>query len=386
MLRTPFIAELFDDVLFFNRPLPPENADFILYIEEQITELLFSDETLSDVVYRFAENPHELLIAVARKKVLTQKPLCTGPAGPAGRLCYRIPAAIDIWLKARHALKPDRPSFVYAVQGDSRYLLLADAQNLYRVFRIKNSVDTGTEMAAIIDRVREKYFPDNAKAVLFSREPLPEAFKAGLREQQVEVMPIEFTKQASIDVSVAEQWDFRLQSEIDAQELSRQKGRVVRAGAITAAGIAVAWLLLFACAGILESMEQRSARKWAALSPSLKEFTYLQKQTRGLITEIKLCRKLSERRTSRAAVLETVAATRPADVFLDELRIDTRKTLQEKTEGMLTLKGFSVDDKGMTGWMEQLLKSRIFLSVNLVSMEKKGAVYRFQIECALSAR
>ncbi len=380
MLRSPFIAELFDDVLFFNRPFPPEDSDFILYIEEQISELLFAEETLSDIVYRFTENPQELLIAVARKKTLAQKPL------PAGRLCYRIPAAVDIYLKARHALKPETPSFVYAIQGNSRYLILADARNLCRVFRLKNSAGPGPEMAPIIDSVREKYFPENAKAVLFSREPLPESLKAGLRERPVEVMPIEFPKQAAADATVAGQWDFRLQSEIDAQELNRWKNRVVRAGAITAAGIAIVYLLLFCCAGILDSMEQRSARKWAALSPSLKEITYLQKQTRDLINEIKLCRKLSERRTARAAVLETVAATRPAEVFLDELRIDARKPLREKTDGMLTLKGFSVDDKGMTGWMEQLLKSKIFLSVNLVSMEKKGAVYRFQIECALSAR
>ena len=379
MLRTPFTTELFDDVLFFHRPLPPENADYILYIEEQIAELLFSEETLSDVVYRFGENPRELLIAVARKKTLTQNPL------PSGRLCYRVPVAIDIWLKARHALKPDRPSFVHAVRGSDRYLLIADAKNLCRVFRLKNSAGSGTEMATIIDRAREKYFPENAKAVLFSQEPLPEALK---NERSVEVVPITYSQEAINDKSAAEQWDFRLDSEIESQELIYRKNRVVRAGAITAAGIAAVYLLLVGGAALADYMEQRSAKKWGALSSSLKEITYLQKETHDLITEITLCQKLSEKRTDRATVLQCVAATRPAEVFLDELRIgEIRKGRVDKSQtptaagDVLMLRGFSVDGKGMTGWMEQLMKSKLFSAVNLLSMEKKGAVYHFQIEC-----
>ena len=382
MLRTPFTAELFDEVLFFHRPLPPEDADFIQYIEEQISELLFSDEKLSDVVYRFGENPSELLIAVARKKTLTKKPL------PAGRLCYRIPVVIDIWLKARHVLKPEPPSFVYAVRGSDRYLLCADARNLYRVLRLKNSAGSGQEMTAFIGRVREKYFPENAKAVLLSQEPFPEALKNGLSERSVEVVPVTFSHEAISDKAIFEQWDFRQDLEIESQEMIYRKNQVVRACAITAAGIATLWLLLAGGAALAGTMEERAMKKWGALSSSLKEITYLQKETHDLITEITMCRKLSEKRTERATVLQCVAATRPAEVFLDELRIgEVRKARADKNQpapaagDVLMLKGYSIDGKGMTGWMEQLMKSKLFSAVNLLSMEKKGAVYHFQIEC-----
>ena len=74
------------------------------------------------------------------------------------------------------------------------------------------------------------------------------------------------------------------------------------------------------------------------------------------------------------------------------LRIGERKKRFVKgapavvAEETLLIEGFSGDPKGITAWMDALLKSGAFASINLLSMERKGASYRYQIECGLPVR
>jgi hypothetical protein len=108
------------------------------------------------------------------------------------------------------------------------------------------------------------------------------------------------------------------------------------------------------------------------------------------MAEIKLCKKLAEKRTDRASLLTAVAATRPPTVLLVQLQISERRKragTKEKSalhpEELLILRGFCGDSRGITAWMERLLSSGAFSSVNLVSMEKKDGLYRFQVGCDL---
>jgi Tfp pilus assembly protein PilN len=389
MLRFPVKVEPSDDVLFIHRPLPPENADLILYIEEQITELLFAEETLSDVIYRFAENDDELLIAVARKKNFETRPI------PANCTCYRIPAAIDIWLKVKTVLPPDVPALVFATHVDHAYLLYADALRVRRVYQFDRSGDGASverELLSAIERLKEKFPAGDVAWKLYSQEKYSDTFHHELRARSIEWVPTRLSPQPAVDKETLEQWDFRLASETGAQELNRRKLRMVQASLITAGIVAVLWTLLFGADRFLSAAEQRSAVKWQKLHSSLKEISYLQKQTRQCIAEIILCQKLSENRTNRALLLDRIAATRPGPVKLEGLRISEQKKRVDKKsaavapEEVVLLKGYSGDGNRITEWMELLLKSGCFSSVNLAAMEKKNNEYHFYIECGLPVR
>lgn len=195
-----------------------------------------------------------------------------------------------------------------------------------------------------------------------------------------------------MDRSVAEAWDFRLPMEASAQELHLWKSRTVKSGIFAAAGIALLWLLLYGGNAALERVEERTAGKWTALRSSLREIGYLQKETRNLIAEINLCRALADQRTNRAAVLQTLATSRPREVLLETVRIGEKKKRFVKGKASATageqlrLEGLSRDPRGITSWMDALQKSGAFASVNLLTMERKGADYRYQIECDLPAQ
>ena len=371
-----------DDILFFRRPLPPENTDLILYVEDQVAELLFAEEALSDVMYRFTEAGNGLLIAVARKKILQQQPLAATAAS------FRVPSAAAVWMRGRSSLPPDRKSLLFAQSPGRAWLLLADQRSLLNVVQLNKGPALERDLLQALDSLHDELTP--SPAVMLCGEPVSEHLKKELRDRSIECAPLPAAAETPAR-EVLDEWDFRLPEEAAAQQLQRQKLRVVQASALTAAGMAALWLVLAGCNKLLGHIEQRQMHAWQALRPSLKEITYLQKTTRDLMTEITLCRKLTEKRTRRASVLQAIAATRPPQVMLGKLLVGERKKRFDKTAGdavsedRVTILGSSEDSKGITAWMEQLLKNGTFLSVNLVSMEKEGGRYRFQIECELPA-
>jgi Tfp pilus assembly protein PilN len=102
-----------------------------------------------------------------------------------------------------------------------------------------------------------------------------------------------------------------------------------------------------------------------------------------------LCKTLSEKRTKRALVLETLASTRPQELTLEQIRIGERRKRLEKdagtteSEDAVFLKGYSDNGDRITEWMDLLVKSKAFSGVTMVSLEKKAGAYHFQIECTI---
>jgi Tfp pilus assembly protein PilN len=386
MARCRYKAETSDDILFFHRRLPAGTADPILYIEDQIEELLFTEETLADVVYRYAESGDEVLIALAHAKTLERTPL------PAGKNCYRIPAAIDLWLRAKATLEADRLSLLLGKHGENVYLLCADALRVHRVYTLADGGTLERDALLAIDKIREKYPAGGFPMTLFAQEPVSESLTNELRSRSVECRALSPAAQLPDEKAALDEWDFRLPAEVAAQEQNRLKIRLVKSGIATIGAVAAAWLLLFGAGAILDGVEKRSSARWQGLHGSLHEISYLQKRTGQCIVEIMLCRKLSEKRTNRAALLQKISSTRPEQVNLEQLQIGARKKRYEKGDATpasndaVVLKGYGSDGGGITEWMAQLQKGDMFSSVNLLSMEKKDGAYRFTIECTLAAR
>jgi Tfp pilus assembly protein PilN len=382
MTRASFIIEPSEDIQFFHRPLPAEGVDLILHVEDQIAELLSGEESLDDVLYRFMETDDGVLIAVARKKTLEQKPVSVE------KCTYRLPSAVVFWLKARDSLKPGERAVLHCTEGDHAWLMSADRLQIYRVYRIRTGQEHDGGLMMVIDKLAEKSLP----RTLYSSGELSEAVRGECSGRSIECIPLTLAAAQAPDRAMAEAWDFRLPSERSGHELRAWKLRMMKSIVFAGAGIGLAWMLLFCGNLFLERAEDRAAQRWGMLRSSLKEIAYLQRETRGLIAEITLCRTLADRRTNRARVLQKIAQSRPPEVMLDLLRIGERKkrfvkgTVAVVAEETLLIEGFSGDPKGITAWMDALLKSGAFTSVNLLAMERKGASYRYQIECGLPVR
>jgi Tfp pilus assembly protein PilN len=386
MARARGNVEPSDDIMFFHRPLPSGSADALLYIEDQIEELLFSEETLSDVIYHFVENGDEALIAVARVKVLERKPLAQKA------VWYRIPSAIELWLKAKASLPPGRLSLLLAAHGESAYLICADALQVRRVYKFAPGENLDRDVVVAIDKIREKYQPGEFPLTLYSQKAISDLLRRELRNRSIEAAPLPAGTLSPGENDLIEQWDFRLPGEVTAQQQNRQKFLILRAGIVSIVLVAAAWALLFGVSALLERLEQRSTVRWQGLRGSLREIGYLQKQTGQCISEIMLCQKLSEKRTNRALILQQISTTRPEQVTLEQLQIGERKKRFDKgaavvtSEDLVVLKGYGSDGNRVTAWMELLQKGGVFSSVNLASMEKKGGSYHFTIECMLATR
>lgn len=382
MARASFNIEPSEDIQFFLRPSPAEGVDGILHVEDQIAELLSGEESLDDVLYRFMETDDGALIAVARKKTLEQKPLSLD------KCTYRLPSAVVFWLASRDSLTGEEKAFLHFVEGDHAWLMVADSIQIHRVYRIRTGQEHDGELVMAIDRLAEKSVPHTLR---FTGE-LSEAVRGELAGRSITCVPLTLAREHALDLAMAEAWDFRLPSERSGQELRAWKLRMMKSILFAGAGIGLAWILLFCGNLFFERAQERAAQRWGVLRSSLKEIAYLQRDTRGLIGEITLCRTLADRRTNRARVLQKLAQSRPPEVMLDFLRIGERKKLFVKgapavvAEETLLIEGFSDDPKGITAWMDALLKSGAFTSVNLLSMERKGASYRYQIECGLPVR
>jgi Tfp pilus assembly protein PilN len=379
-----------NDILFINRPYPPENIDIVLFIEDQITELLLADETLSDTVYRFSENNEDLLIAVARKKALGMAPMPV-----RGNVCYRIPSAIDLWTKARKTLRrqPETPAILFGIYGDRAYLVYANANSVLRVIQVNSGEDLDRDLLLGVEKIQKFIDKNDGPLKFISIEKLSETVLDDIRRHSIELDEIEGNKQATDEpLETFVQWDFRLDNEINDQDLGKAKKKALITGLLSIAATTALWLLMFGTNILLEQSEERSTIRWRKLHGSLDEIAYLQKQIRQSISEITLCKTLSEKRTGRAVVLEKIAATRPAELKLEQIRIgELRKRIEKDggstaTEDAVILKGFSENGNLITDWMDLLVKSRMFSGVTLVSMEKKGGVYRFQIECAIGTQ
>jgi Tfp pilus assembly protein PilN len=373
-----------EDIRFFHRSLPPEGTDLFLFVEEQITELLSADESLADVIYRFSVSNDGLLIAVARKNDLETKKRSSGiPA-------CRIPAAVGAWLRVRSSLGHGKKSLLFLPTTGNSWLLYADAVQLYYVYRLNNESGSSRELLLALDRIREKYTGTAAvPAELLTATPLEETLAGELRERSMTSALIPMPDVIPCDRTVADQWDFSLPTEIADRQLETWKRRALKSGLFSAGAILLLWLGLAGGNLLLDKAEERSTKRWVELRSSIKEINFLQKETRDLITEITLCQRLAEKRTTRASVLQKIGASRPSEVRLETLRINERKKKFEKgkvvvsAEGQALLQGYVTDPGGITLWMESLLKSGAFTSVNLLSMEKKDGRYRFLIECGL---
>lgn len=389
MARARTNIEISEEILFINRPLPPENADLILYVEDQITELLLADETLSDTVYRFIENSDDILIAVARKKKLLEKPLRTGG------ICYRVPSAIDLWIKAKKNMQPEALSLVFGKYGGHAFLVCANALSIQRVFQFKADANTNLDrdLLLAVEKLQKQLAHPNKDAPLnlFSRVKLPNPVLQILRRRSVEYVELtgEDNPQTPGDAALLEQWDFRLDNEVNDQALGREKQRVLFTGVIAIAAAFALWLLLAGTNSLLERSQERVTAKWVGLRSSLKEITFLQKQIRQSIAEIMLCKTLSEKRTKRAAVLEKIASSRPQELTLEQIRIGERRKRIGKSAGTVAgedaifLKGYSGNGDRITEWMDLLVKTGAFSGVTMTSLERKGNAYYFQIECTL---
>jgi Tfp pilus assembly protein PilN len=380
--RAAITIEPCEDILFFHRPPPAEGADLILYAEDQIAHLLFSEETLDDVLYRFMETDNGMLIAIARKKKLEQKPL------PPNKHSLRLPSAVVLWLRARGGIASDAKALLYLPEGDHAWLLCADALQIHYVYRVQLGDEREGELLAAIDSLAER----SVSRTVWFYGTLSDTVRAELAARSITYAPLALSPAPATDRAVFAAWDFRLPSEQSGQELYLWKRRVMKSILYAGAGIACVWALLFGGNQLLYRAEDRATQRWGALRSSLKEITYLQKETRGLIAEIALCRTLADRRTNRAGVLQTAAQSRPADVILELLRIGERKKRFVKgaspivAEETLLIEGVADDPRDITAWMDTLMKSGTFTSVNLLSMERKGASYRYQIECGLPER
>lgn len=391
MARARTIIETSEEILFINRPLPPENVDLILYVEDQITELLLPDETLADTIYRFAENSDDIIIAVARNKTLMQKPLTSR----AGTICYRIPSAIDLWIKAKTHMQPDALSLVFGKYGDHAFLVCANSLSVQRVFHFKIEANSNLERDLLLAVEKlQKLLPHQDPEVplkLFCLEPLSNPVLQVLRRRSIEYIERIGNNNPQIpgDKEFYEQWDFRLDSEIHEQSLGHERKRVLLVGIISIATAFALWLLLFGTNEIIANYEARTTVRWQELRSSLKEITYLQKQLRQSIGEIMLCKTLSEKRTRRAVILEKIAMTRPQELLLEQIRIGERRKRIDKSgaaaagEDAVFLKGGCVNGARITEWMDLLVKTGVFSGVTMVSMERKNNSYHFQIECTI---
>jgi Tfp pilus assembly protein PilN len=315
-------------------------------------------------------------------KTLEQKPVSLE------KCTYRLPAAIVLWLKARDILKPDKKALLHGAEGDHAWLIYADSLQIHRVYRIRTGQEHDGELVMALDTLSERFAP----GTLYYTGDLSEEVRANLADRSIKFLPLNLFVAFTPDPAIAAAWDFRLPSEQSGHELRAWKLRTMKSIVVAGAGIACAWLLLFCGNLLLERAEAQAVGRWGALRSSLKEITYLQRETRGLIAEITLCRTLADRRTNRARVLQEISQSRPPEVMLDLLRIGERKKRFVKgvsavvAEETLLIEGFTGDPKGITAWMDALLKSGAFTTVNLLSMERKGASYRYQIECGLPVR
>jgi Tfp pilus assembly protein PilN len=375
-----------DDIVFLHRSRPSGTADLLLYIEDQIKELLFADESLDDILYRFAENDDELLIAVGRAKT-------TGKASPGGTvLDFRIPSAVDLWIRMKPALKAGRHSLILGKSGNNVFLLCADQKQLFRVYAVGAEPAADREILLAVDKIRERYPSSEFPMEFVAAEPAGDTLKRALRERAIECIEHAPLTALPFDKATFEHWDFRLPAEVGAFEKSRLKHRLAKSGVIAAAAVAACWLLLVAVSAILGIVERRYELRWQQLHGSLHDIGYLQRQTGQCIAEITLCRKLSEKRTNRARLLEQIATTRPPSAYLETLQIVGRKKQLDKgktavvANDIVILKGLCGDGRWITEWMERLQKGEIFASVNLISMEKKGGSYHFTIECTPSGQ
>ncbi|MBN1128445.1 MAG: hypothetical protein JXA71_05630 [Chitinispirillaceae bacterium] len=383
MVRASPVIEPCEDIQFFHRPLPPEGTDLVLYIEEQIAGLLFNEESLDTIMYRFSVDDDGLLVAVARKSALEKK----RPAG--GTPSFRIPAPVALWLRARFSLNAEKRGLLHLRSAASAWLLYADAVQIYHVYRLNAPDDSPRELLLAIDRIRGKNAGAFIPQTLLTTEPLSGSLEGELRDRSMTASVIPLPDAVPFDRAVADQWDFRLPTERADQELWRWKRRAVMSGALSAAAILLLWLGLAGGNLLLEKAGERSMKRWAELRASIKEINFLQKETGDLIAEISLCRKLAEKRTNRALALEKIGASRPSEARLQNLRFSERRKKFEKgkavmvAEGQVLLGGYADDPVVITAWMESLLKSGTFTAVNLLSMERKGDRYFFQIECGL---
>jgi Tfp pilus assembly protein PilN len=382
MARASFTFEASSDIQFFHRPLPAEGADLILHVEDQIAQLLSGEETLDDMLYRFMETDDGVLIAAARKRTLEQKPVSLE------KCTYRLPSAVVFWLKVRDGLKPDEKALIHAEEDDHTWLVCADRLQIHRVYRITAGPGHDGELLLAVEALAVKFIP----RVIYSTGAFSEAVREELAGRSIACLPFKPAVAFMTDRTVAESWDFRLPAERSGHELRAWKLRMMKSIVFAGAGIGIAWGLLFCGNQLLDRAEERAAQRWSALRSSLKEINYLQRETRGLIAEITLCRTLADRRTNRAKVLQELARSRPPEVMLGMLRIGERKKRFVKgsaavvAEETLLIEGVAGDPKGITAWMEALVKSGAFTAVNLLSMERKGAGYRYQIECGLPMR
>jgi len=374
---------LFDDVLFLHRGREPEGTDPSAYIETEISGLLGPEESLDNVLYRFRETTDGYLIAVARRHAIQD-----GKTDPL--LSYRIPLVVALWQRFQQLKSEAAPlALLYVRDFDHHYILAGDSKGLCRVTKLKPTHRLGYDVYSAVERAYQLRPDLRESKRLYCAGEIPDFTRDALAGRQVEIIPVSLPKRPKFDDALVNEWDFRLPKEIETQVRVREIVRVVRIAAFSVGAIAMLILGLLAAEQFFLWQGEKARTTWRGLAGSLREMNFLRTQNMNLMSELQLGARLTGIRTNQAAILQTLASSRPGEVKLDRLTFSLhRQTARPGSSASasayrLVLHGSSKTATPISEWMAALSASPQFSGVKLVSVERRGDLHEFQMECDL---
>ncbi len=372
---------LFDDVLFFHRPRQPQDADPIAYLEAEIAGLLGAQESLSDVLYRYRETVDGYLIGLARRSAIQGR-------RPDPLVVCRIPHAVALWQRFEQIQPQAAPmALLYVRDFDHHYILTGDRTGLCRVAKLKPTHRLGYDVYSAVERACQLRPDLRENKRLYCAGEIPEFTRAALLERHVEIVQIVLPKRQQLDPALLQEWDFRLPREVEAQMRFHEVVKTIRVAAISAGVILSVIAILFAMERGLAWQSGKSRLVWQSLQSSLREMNFLRTQNMNQISELAMGVQLSGIRTGHAAVLQVLAATRPAPVRLEQL---TLAPYRQRVAGgdstpvvvyRLELKGLCGAAGPISAWMAALSASPQLAGVKLISVERRGEEHAFRMEC-----
>lgn len=374
---------LFDDVLFLHRGREPEGTDPAAYIETEISGLLGAEESLENVLYRYCETADGYLIAVARRHAIQDRK--TGPL-----LSYRVPLAIALWQRFVQ-VKPETESLalLYVRDFDHHYILTGDTKGLCRVTKLKPTHRLGYDVYSAVERAYQLRPDLRESKKLYCAGDIPDLTREALAGRQVEIVPVSLPKRPKFNDALVNEWDFRLPKEIETQIRVREIVRLARISLVSIGVVAAVVLSLVAAERFFLWQREKAGATWRGLAGSLREMNFLRTQNMNLISELQLSARLAGIRTSQSAVLQSLALSRPGEVKLDQLTFSRQRKAVPAgkpapvPDYRLTLHGSSKSATPISEWMAALSASPQFSGVKLVSVERRGDLHEFQMECDL---
>ncbi len=173
----------------------------------------------------------------------------------------------------------------------------------------------------------------------------------------------------------------------------RSDNRVVRIGILLVAVVSIATAAAFATTlsgwrGLLKSRGS-IATKWEDASGRVHAYVKAQKDIQDAIDEIKTVGQFTDE-VPRSLLMWQVTQTLPVETRLDDVRLETRKRVDEDEEVSITetimLLGVAPDDSSISSYIEQLSSSQHFTDVSLLyaQLDADGTSRNFSIQMTIA--